>query len=506
MPQIDVRHLSFRGRPEQASQAEFVIADALRTSVPDDGRLILVRSLRLGRIGLRGRTAADAASAAWRDLLGSARHGGASGAEGANCVWFNDAAEARMLLLRELARGRAPTAWFWTLAVPGWRNLSLESYLRARLEAGLAEGTGRALAELFEEAIAAQCIDSFAAAIIARFPASVALAGRSAPRASGRAGAARQAGEPLAGEAMESRADRLAGSALAAMLPGSLFRALVRAAALPDGARLIEVLARGLVLRGHPVLALAPERLDRVQWALARTLRSGRIEAPAAIRPEAGPSAAPTPDPVPSKSRTHDAGLAAPLLRRKPVDPVLDAHPEAASHHQHAPPLPQDAIGPGELRSDGAGLLLTIAPLLRLGWREWLAGRPDLLLEQPGPRLLHHVAARYRVPADDPARLALPEVDPAHIPSEELAEALEMWRAGLDRWLRRKARRKLADVVRRQGWILAGPETTLVRFPLNRIDMSLRRLALDVDPGWVDWLGRSYRMIYRDRPLIGPDA
>jgi hypothetical protein len=58
--------------------------------------------------------------------------------------------------------------------------------------------------------------------------------------------------------------------------------------------------------------------------------------------------------------------------------------------------------------------------------------------------------------------------------------------------------------VLRAGWIAPGDETTIVRFPLRAIEIRLRRLALDADPGWVDWLGRAYRVVYRDQPLLGP--
>jgi hypothetical protein len=37
-----------------------------------------------------------------------------------------------------------------------------------------------------------------------------------------------------------------------------------------------------------------------------------------------------------------------------------------------------------------------------------------------------------------------------------------------------------------------------VCFDLSQIDLRLRRLALDVDPGWVPWLGRVMQVIYLD--------
>jgi hypothetical protein len=157
-----------------------------------------------------------------------------------------------------------------------------------------------------------------------------------------------------------------------------------------------------------------------------------------------------------------------------------------------------------ELHSQAAGLFLAIVPLIRLGWRDWLAKRPELLLHQPGPRLLRRIAAHHRVPASDPVWDNLPPIDPDYEPSPEIEQALALWRDGLDGWLRRKARLRLSDLVLRRGWILPGIETTFVRFPLDAIEIRLRRFALDSDPGWVDWLGHAYRVVYRDRPLLGP--
>jgi hypothetical protein len=166
---------------------------------------------------------------------------------------------------------------------------------------------------------------------------------------------------------------------------------------------------------------------------------------------------------------------------------------------------PSDCF-PNEQRSGAAGLFLAIVPLIRLGWREWLAARPHLLLHQPGPRLLRRIAAHYRVPASDALWRALAFVEPGDEPPGELELALHQWCAGLDGWLRRKAGLRLADLVVRQGWLLPGVETTLVRLPMQAIEIRLRRLALDGDPGWVDWLGHSYRVLYRDRPLLGAES
>jgi hypothetical protein len=42
--------------------------------------------------------------------------------------------------------------------------------------------------------------------------------------------------------------------------------------------------------------------------------------------------------------------------------------------------------------------------------------------------------------------------------------------------------------------IVLAPEAMTIVMPMDRIDMALRRAALDRDPGWVPWLQRPVRI------------
>ena len=44
------------------------------------------------------------------------------------------------------------------------------------------------------------------------------------------------------------------------------------------------------------------------------------------------------------------------------------------------------------------------------------------------------------------------------------------------------------------GRIVFAPEAMTIVMPMDRIDMALRRAALDRDPGWVPWLQRTVRI------------
>jgi hypothetical protein len=132
-------------------------------------------------------------------------------------------------------------------------------------------------------------------------------------------------------------------------------------------------------------------------------------------------------------------------------------------------------------RSRGAGVFLLVGPLLMLGLGAWITARDASGF---GPALLRDIAMRQRIPPDDPLfdLLAPPPVPPD-------AAALQAWRVGLDRWLRRGVRRRVATLARRPGRLMLAGDRLTVRFPLAAADIALRRRALDRDQGWVPWLG-----------------
>ena len=127
MPARRVRLLRLTAPDEAlARRGALLLEDALRTaSLPggDDGRLIVVRSLALGTIDSRGSSAsvALALEQSWRRLAASAVHAEDPAAPHQPAVYFRDRAEALTLLAVRLAAGRDVRAWFWPLAVPGWR-------------------------------------------------------------------------------------------------------------------------------------------------------------------------------------------------------------------------------------------------------------------------------------------------------------------------------------------------------------------------------------------------
>src|SRR5262249_17765749 len=127
----------------------------------------------------------------------------------------------------------------------------------------------------------------------------------------------------------------------------------------------------------------------------------------------------------------------------------------------------------------------------------WLAQHPQALVDGFPRRLLRAIALRMGADEQDASVVVLG----AGWVGEAWADELTAWRVGLDRWLRRTARIKLAEGVKRPGGLTLAGDRLDVRYRLASADIRLRRRALDLDPQWTPWLGLSVRYHYRDQPL-----
>jgi hypothetical protein len=79
---------------------------------------------------------------------------------------------------------------------------------------------------------------------------------------------------------------------------------------------------------------------------------------------------------------------------------------------------------------------------------------------------------------------------PPAAPESPLQLALRAWLTAARRWCRRYAQIGLRDLVCRPGRIAATRTHVDVLFDRRQADVRIRKAGLDLDPGWVAWLGR----------------
>ena len=492
MTAIEVAKLRLRCDARQRDRARFAIEDGLRTAIPDDRRLVLLRTMRIGgQVGSDNPAQRQAAVRdGWLTAIAGSRHGGDDGAADANCVWFASREEAETLLFTRLLSGRSVEAWFWRLALPDWQGRSLHDWLSECLSEALANGEDRRLLAIARICVAAGAPERLVEALAdGGFTSAAPNAARAGGGAVSPDLSSRRGG--LVAERLVTDGTRASPVSIPPGLRGAI-ASLVRAGG--EAHAVVLAIVRAWLLRDSPALALSPDLLAAVVAATVEAAASARPAEPPldgnADRPPASPSTARTAKsptrPLPAQAK-HPAGEArgqppasarAPPETPLPTEPVLD---------------PPALDGPREvwrrLHSRYAGLWLVVPSLVELGFREWLVERPALLGENPGGRLLQAIARHHRVPADDHALLALG--DPPEPDAFPLWTVL--WRHGLDRWLRRTVRRRLHDLVNRPGELACGDLKLDVHYPAADADLALRRCALDRDPGWTDWLGLSIR-------------
>jgi hypothetical protein len=258
----------------------------------------------------------------------------------------------------------------------------------------------------------------------------------------------------------------------------------------------------------------------RAQWlaALAQVQTRGALRAPAVELASAAelvaalaPLAVPPPPAVPSPAVPSPA-VSPPV--EAPGEPAAPSNampaPEAAGEASPAQPArePRPRLQVTEvevtvvapLASEDAfasavtGVLLLIRPLGALGIATWLddhdwAGRTGF-----GAQLLALFAAGQLAGEPDPLVDALGEG--RAIDSFAASWAAIAWTHALAIWLERFTELRLSELIARPGAVVATPTHLEVTWPLRAADVRIRAAGLDVDPGWVPWLGRVVRFHY----------
>jgi hypothetical protein len=170
--------------------------------------------------------------------------------------------------------------------------------------------------------------------------------------------------------------------------------------------------------------------------------------------------------------------------------------------------------------------LFFLLPVLeRLGIRK--AVESGLSETHPGfvPALLTHLAIHSKVAEFDPALIWLKEMqaelEPRLADDPEKSEAFPLkaahwprnvpfttrkgadkefmtrvWSLAVRRWCWREYEISVRDIILRDATLSLSATDLDVIFPLDAVDIRIRRAGLDIDPGWVPWFGRVVRFHY----------
>jgi len=400
-----------------------------------------------------------------------------------NVVRYHSVAHALFDMATGVATNRFERAWAWRLARV-WRGSESPS---------ASEAAAALVSALLEEpALIAPLLAALAA-----------LAARNAPAA------------VFAGLLCRLSAAQWLELARAALHAAGVPTAMIEAAAAPgivevirQAQRMLEVSALARALAAAPQVLLNALELRRAFAALIALEQD-----PAVLRPFA-------------RARTlvsalsdamHPATFRVPVM---PPPPLLDAAQEPPAYlndDASTAGLRGKAREPPAFLNDDAPAAVTRRALTRFGGLLFLLhliealGLPEEILAHSARRpfrwVLHQLAlALVPVEPEDPAALAfaglLPNAAPPTRDEESptaaerafIATLVERIQAALEERLEEKP--VIAFVCQRAAEIVADPGWIEVRLSLNDVSTAIRRLGLDLDPGYVPWLGVVVRFIY----------
>jgi len=552
-----------------------MLADALRMATlagATPGRLLVVRSLSVGDIHVNASPATLALSIERRVAMLDAtavRYEDAAATRSA-AVFFDDDAEPYVALALRLACRQPVDAWFWPLAVPGWRAATTrDDGLRAILLGVLRTRAGPgALLRLVDALCERSALDPVLEVLRAADGAELLRElGWSAPPARGSAPVVDDVPAPRRAEGHRATSLAVATPVDATPRPGRPQRGGARVSArwasvierwssrwsIGDP-RWIWLVAMGLV--AEQPSRLADSRLMADAYHAVVDLVARR---PVVLADELSTAPSPPGSPVMAGSDSDEAGTR-----------NGDEANARGSTRTAETTAPEGPAAPGARASTvHAGLFFVIPIMTRLGMASFLEAHPHLVETDLARRVLDRLGERLAIPADDPVRSAVGPVTSADVaetdfvvparwlsglarddelivrrwtdrgsrllldrsgtlpialwrgrapvavralargarlrrgralaPGETDVDLLTAaWLSAIRRWSRRYAGMGLGTLARRPGRVVATPTHVDVELAHRDADVRIRRAGLDLDPGWVPWLGRVVRFHYRD--------
>ena len=540
-----VRRLHLRAESEVAVRRALpALEDAFRTAtLPDAGaRLMFVRRLTLGRLprGASPQHLSVLLESRFLEAGWTLVHG-AVAANDVEAVWFRDTNEAHEVAALRIASGRDVDAWYWPLAVPA---LAVETSPAGRLrEIAFALAAREEAPAALRAWVVAMVRAGHAAQLIAALRTgdglvllqaagmrqSVAAAMGRAPDRPRNDAASERA--PETGRIRDLPDDRV--DFVRRMLEGTAWHSTIAVTAptAGDAGPPQESGSAGQTQRlDAAAIAAGPQSTVADSAEPGATVTSSARAASGSVSP---PPAHFAPALVSSSQKDTLEFLAGP--RSPASEPARDVPSGGGADREQGRPVREHS--PWTMPHAGptaAGGLLFIVPVLeRVGFRQWYEslGADQARVTSCARQIFGALLSRLRIAEDDPAwHLAAPggsfrlkaeattgivgvgrprtlrsqaeDVQGSSRGFRLQAEgfAPDVWLTACRRWLRRRARIGLASLVVRPARLALTATHADVFFPLSGSDLRVRRAALDVDPGWVPWLGRVVGFHYEDRP------
>jgi hypothetical protein len=149
----------------------------------------------------------------------------------------------------------------------------------------------------------------------------------------------------------------------------------------------------------------------------------------------------------------------------------------------------------GEI-SDGAGLFFLLNALRHLQFDK--QNHTLLFLA----RLLRFVGDYAGIGAGDPILRWSDTVEQQSEPEPIDERSLRIWLIRIRRWCWKNGRICVREIVSRRGYVTLTRTDLDVTLSIDSADIRIRRIGLDLDPGWLPWFGRVVRFHYRYRGEI----
>jgi hypothetical protein len=457
--------------PEGTSRyrAEAAIEEALRLCVlpgEEEGKVYYFRRVRIaGLPPCTGRRAwlDQFQRALWESAAGAVQ-GAEPRAEAAPAVFFRSRQEALELLLHRMIAGRPAVEWFWPAVVRGEEAASSE-WIPSTAPAMQAIP---AIVELLRATEAGWV--AVAAAIFGAPRLDAVRLLQAIPDGVAEAWLGEIGGESevVHGEVRP----RISAPALQAL------RDTLRAFRSGDARTLwLTVLA---VLHESPSELAAGKVLERARGVL-------RNLAPEAVHPRGTERSFAPPRPAETARPDHPpAGPDGCTLSAAPDQiPTIPAAAHAAASPVSNPWFVE------WLPTRCAGLFFLLNVLRPLGIEDALAE----LSADFVPRLLERLAAYAGAAEDDPIVLWLASLR-GEDPDAAAARLLRKWAVDVRRWCWRTGKITAREIVARDGGFHVNRTDLDVSLPLDEADVRVRRIGLDLDPGWLPWFGRVVRFHY----------